>query len=71
MPRVYDVCLAKCPFFITSGKKNIVCEGITDDCTTDILFISERKRNTYRRTFCDSRYQSCKVYELLLKKYEE
>ena len=71
MPRTYDNCLARCPFFLTSGKKNVLCEGLTDDCTINLLFVSEEKRDLHRKIFCDARYKNCELFKLLEKKYED
>jgi hypothetical protein len=80
MPRVYDNCLALCPFFHTSGKQHISgvkardyikCEGITNDCTIDIVFVTEDKRDLHRKNFCDSRYKNCEIFKALEKKYED
>lgn len=71
MPRIYDNCLAKCPFFLSSGRKNVLCEGITSECTINLLFESEETRNLHREIFCDARYKNCEIYNLLKAKYEE
>lgn len=70
MPRQYDNAFAKCPFFQSSGKKNILCEGITKDCTVNIMFLSERKRDRHRWIFCDEKYKNCVLFKVLEKKYE-
>lgn len=71
MPRLYDSCLAQCPFFISSGKKNVLCEGITSDCTINIKFTSDEKRDLHRRIFCDAKYKNCEIFRILEKKYED
>lgn len=71
MPTMFDDVDAKCPFFKSSGKREISCEGITEDCTTCLTFVSQQKRALYRRLFCDARYKNCKVYKMLEEKYEE
>ena len=71
MPRIYDACLAKCPFFIESGKKNVLCEGVTDDCSLNMVFVSTEARDQHRRIFCDARYQNCEVYRMIAEKYQE
>ena len=70
MPRTYDICLAQCPFFISSGKKHILCEGVTDDCTIVLKFTSEKKRNSYREFFCDKNFKNCEICKTLYKTYE-
>lgn len=71
MPRNYDTCFAKCPFFESSGKKNVCCEGITNVCTINIRFVSEEERNKHRNIFCDDKYQNCEIFKTLEKKYED
>ena len=71
MPRIYDVCLAKCPFFISSGKKSIKCEGVVDDSVIDMGFSSETQRNIFREKYCNSNYQDCVVHRMLEEKYIE
>lgn len=71
MPRNYDTCFAKCPFFLSSNKKNVCCEGITSVSTIHIKFESEDERNRHRKIFCDDRYQNCEIYKILEKKYED
>lgn len=71
MPTIFDDVEAKCPFFKYSGKQKIACEGITDDCTTWLMFSSEQKRNLHRKIFCNARYQNCEIFIMLNKKYEE
>lgn len=71
MPTLFDDVDAKCPFFLSSGKKKISCEGITDGCTTNLTFISQQKRNLHRKIFCDARYKNCEIFRMLEEKYEE
>ena len=71
MPTMFDDVEAKCPFFLSSGKRKISCEGITDYCTTCLMFVSEKKRNQHREIFCDARFQNCEIYRMLVEKHEE
>lgn len=61
---------AQCPFFISSGKDTVLCEGITDDCSVLVRFNSPDKRTEYRRSFCNNKYQECPLFKLLEGKYE-
>lgn len=67
----FDDAEAKCPYYKSSDKRKILCEGITEDCTTTLTFVSPPKRNLHREIFCDARYQNCEVYKMLTEKYEE
>lgn len=71
MPTMFDDVEAKCPYFRSSGKRKITCEGITDDCTNCLLFITQEKRDLHRRIFCDDKYQYCEIYQMLQEKYED
>ena len=71
MPTMFDDVEAKCPFFLSSGKRKITCEGITDDCTTNLTFVTQQKRNLHRKIFCDARFQNCEIHRMLEKKYDE
>ena len=72
MPRIYDDILVKCPFFLHNSKKNVVCEGLTDDCVLSLRFFTEESRNQHRQLFCDKDYEKCEVYRMLIKeKYNE
>lgn len=70
MPRIYDDILVLCPFFLHNGKKNVVCEGITDYCTLSLKFFDEEGRNRYKGAYCDKDYKKCEIYRMLEKKYE-
>ena len=71
MPRKYDDDCAKCPFFQSSGRTYIVCEGIINDCFTKLMFETEGQRNRYRIIFCDTQYEKCELFKTLEKKYED
>lgn len=71
MSTMFDDVDVLCPFFLSSGKRKISCEGITDDCTITLNFSSQEKRNLQRRIFCDDKYKCCEIYRMLREKYEE
>ena len=71
MPKVDDLHLAKCPFFISSGRKSVLCEGITDCSNLSVKFASQEERNLHRRIFCDAKYKNCEIFGILEKKYED
>lgn len=71
MATMFDDVEVKCPFFLSSSKRKITCEGITDDCTTTLHFQSQEKRNKQCRIFCDDKYERCEIYRMLSEKYEE
>lgn len=71
MPTMYDDVNAKCPYFLSSAKRRITCEGITDGCITHLEFQNTDMRNQHRRLFCNSKYKNCEVHRMLEDKYEE
>jgi hypothetical protein len=71
MPTMYDDVNAVCPFFRSSGKRKISCEGITDGCITSLEFNSGRKRDLHRKVFCNKKWQNCEIARMLEEKYEE
>lgn len=71
MPTMFDDVDVKCPFFLSSSKRKISCEGITDDCIITLTFSSQEKRNTQCKIFCDDKYGCCEIYRILQEKYEE
>lgn len=71
MPRVYDVCNAKCPFFLSSGRKDVSCEGTVEESCIKLLFKSEGERNRWREKFCNTNYHKCAICEMLEKKYKD
>lgn len=71
MPTMFDDVDAKCPFYRSSGKRKITCEGITDDCTTTLTFTSQEKKALQKKIFCDAKYENCEIHKMLEEKYEE
>jgi hypothetical protein len=71
MPTMYDDVDALCPFFRSSEKRKIICDGVIEDCTTQILFKTIQSRNLHRRIFCDRKYMNCEYYQVLEKCCEE
>lgn len=71
MPTMYDDVNAICPYFNSSDKRKISCEGITDGCKTVLEFNTQKKRDIHREIFCDARYQNCEIYKMLEEKYKE
>lgn len=66
-----EVAKVKCPFFVASRKRNILCEGITDDSKINLQFDTEEATDKQRRIFCNTKYENCEIYRTLEGKYEE
>lgn len=71
MPRLYDDICARCPFYRQSGRKNVMCEGLTDEFVINLMFVDEESRNRHRRIFCDAAYEKCEIFAVLEAKYDE
>lgn len=71
MPTMFDDVDAICPFFRGSDKRKVICDGITDRCTTSLMFSTKEERNLHRRVFCNAKYKYCEVYQMLEKCNEE
>lgn len=61
----------QCPFYQASATQSISCEGVTDECITRLIFTSPKEMSLHRMTHCENKYQNCRMYRLLEKKYEE
>lgn len=61
----------QCPFFKGLDKKNISCEGLTDDSILKLWFNSPKSKNLHIDIFCSRKYKTCKICKMLEKKYED
>jgi hypothetical protein len=71
MPTMYDDVDVKCPFFLSSGKRKVSCEGMTDDCTISLNFVTREKKCLHCEIFCNEHYKNCEIYRMLEEKYED
>jgi hypothetical protein len=71
MATMYDDVDARCPYYQSSDKRRISCEGIADGCITSLHFLSQEKRNEHRRIFCDAKYENCEIHKMLEEKYSD
>lgn len=71
MANRYNENLINCPFYEASATQSISCEGITDECTTRLIFTSPKEMSLHRMVHCENKYHACRMYRLLEKKYEE
>jgi hypothetical protein len=65
MATMFDDVDARCPYYQSSDKKKISCEGITDECIISLNFLTSEKRDEHRRIFCDARYRNCEIHKML------
>ena len=61
----------ECPFFHFYCGSKIMCEGIESDSTTHLAFASIEKRRRYMESICYTNYKSCKLCQMLYKKYDK
>ena len=71
MATMFDDVNVLCPYFHSSSKRKISCEGVTDDCITTLEFATKEKRNMHHEVFCDAKYENCEIHKMLEDKYEE
>lgn len=69
MARHYESTEARCPFYRGEDTMTIWCEGIRDGCTLQLAF--GRDASDYRKAFCRSEWQECRVAQMLWNKHEE
>lgn len=69
---------AKCPFFDKTGRGFVQCEGITTSSHTRTLFHDlndghplDGDRDNYLKAYCNTNYETCAIYKMLMTKYEE
>lgn len=62
----------QCPFYKTDdGKLRITCEGIIDDSSLSLVYHYKSDYEIQIMEFCCKHYHSCKIYRMLMGKYEE
>ena len=64
---------AICPFYKHEDLRHqkICCEGIEKGSTTHVVFGDSKKQKRYRIQHCNSSYKQCRLYAMLMGKYEE
>lgn len=62
---------AICPFFLSGDKQRITCEGLIDKTKCINRFDFGKDREQYRSRYCDSNYEQCRIYRMLMDKYKE
>ncbi len=67
----YESKYAKCPFYHYEQQGKICCEGVNDQSSLHLAFGDAKDKKCYQKTFCFTGYQKCRLYHMLLAKYEE
>lgn len=65
----YKSCEIKCPFYLEKQNDNhrIKCEGPEKNTSIQVTFVGEK--GWYLKYFCSEKYEHCKIYKMLLEKY--
>lgn len=61
----------KCPFWITSTKNSITCEGILPDFKDTISFYRMEQMKKHMGTYCAGQWQRCPLAKEIEKKYRD
>ena len=71
MPTPYGAKFVKCPFYRNHDANRIVCEGLYDGNTINLVYESQVKRKQYMDETCNSILgcRDCPIYLLLDQKY--
>lgn len=64
---------AICPFWETEYRSRIICEGLSDKCSTNVSFRSKADFEEWKNKYCTCfRYPDCPYYQSICKyKYRE
>jgi len=73
MPTPYEAKFVKCPFYRNHDANRIVCEGLAEGNTINIVYQSQAKKSKYMKEVCNDLLgcRDCPVHIMLLQKYEE
>ena len=72
MPTPYGAKFVKCPFYRNHDSNRIVCEGLFDGNTLNLVFESSSEKSKYMKIVCDDVLgcRDCPVHIMLDLKYE-
>ena len=73
MPTPYGAKFVKCPFYRNYDSNRIVCEGLCEGNTINLVFESQAARKQYMKEVCNNLLEcrDCPIYILLNQKYGE
>jgi hypothetical protein len=73
MPTPYGAKFVKCPFYRNHDANRIVCEGLAEGNTVNLVYESQAERKQYMKEVCDDILgcRDCPIYLMLNQKYEE
>lgn len=73
MPTPYGAKFVKCPFYRNHDANRIVCEGLCEGNTINLVYESQPDERLYMKEMCNSIFghRDCPIYQLLDRLYEE
>ena len=73
MPTPYGSKFVKCPFYHRHDANRIVCEGLVERNTINLVFESPTDKAKYLKEVCSDLLASrdCPIHMMLQQKYEE
>jgi hypothetical protein len=73
MPTPYGAKFVKCPFYRNHDANRIVCEGLAEGNTINLVYESQADKAAYMKEVCYSLLgcRDCPVHMMLIQKYEE
>ncbi len=69
MATAYESADVKCPFYQSSGKQQVICEGVEDGSTITNVWKDPKQCAGFKRRYCKSDYRRCEIYRMLSRKY--
>jgi hypothetical protein len=63
---------AKCPFYQSSDKLKVKCEGFSEGTRIGLFFADSKQMNRHTKIFCRNinGYKNCPLYPVIMKQYE-
>lgn len=73
MPTPYEAKFVKCPYYRNHDANRIVCEGLAQGNTINLVFESQTEKKAYMKDVCYDILgcRDCPVHMMLDQKYEE
>lgn len=73
MPTPYEAKFVKCPFYRNHDANRIVCEGLCEGNTINLVFQSQAEKKEYMKGVCYDLLgcRDCLVHMMLMQKHEE
>lgn len=69
--RARELIEIKCPFYVQSSERVIICEGVIPGTRDSIRFKKYNDRTTQIKCFCSGCFEKCERYTPISSKYEE